>query len=299
MNVGVWIRAARLKFLPQGVLPVALGTAVAFHRTGLFDPLYFFLAFVGAALIQVGLTILNDAHDYHAGTDQSATGEKNPYSGGSGVFVDGVLTVREALRGVAAMYLVAVAIGFYLVWKTGLGLLGIGLTGVAISVLYSIPPFRLAYRGLGEVAMLAGYGPVITAGAHFVQTSTVTAESVLVGLVPGTLMFCMIILNEIPDREEDLAAGKMNLVARVGPRTGLSVFLAATILLYGGIAAGVLLDTFPLYSLVALLTAPVTFRAYLVARNRLGRSGFERANRLMVVSYSGTVLLLTAAYLVA
>lgn len=293
----VWLRAARLKFLPQGVLPVALGTAAAHRRTGGVDPVLFLLAFLGAGLIQVGLTVLNDALDYRAGTDRSATGEKNPYSGGSGVFVDGHLTVKEALRGVAAMYLVAVAIGLYLVWLVGVELLAIGLAGVAISVLYSVPPVRLAYRGLGEVAMLLGYGPVITAGAYVVQTSTVTAESLVIGLVPGGLMFCMIILNEIPDREEDLAAGKMNLVARVGPRTGLRVFLLAALLIYGGVAAGAILSYLPPAALAALLGVPLALYAHRVAVERLGQPGFEAANRVMVATYSATVLLLTAAYL--
>lgn len=294
----VWIRAARLKFLPQGVLPVALGTAAAHHRTGAFDPVTFLLAFAGAGLIQVGLTVLNDALDYRAGTDRSASGEKNPYSGGSGVFVDGHLSVREALHGVAAMYLVAVAIGLYLVWLVGAELLAIGLTGVAISILYSVPPVRLAYRGLGEVAMLLGYGPVITAGSYVVQTGTATPESLYIGLVPGGLMFCMIILNEVPDRDEDLAAGKMNLIARVGPRAGLRVFGAAALLIYGGIAAAALLNYLPRTALAALLPAPLALYAHRVATRRLGTPGFEAANRAMVLTYSATVLLLTAAYLV-
>lgn len=302
MKLRTWVKAARLKFLPQGILPVVLGTLVAYGNVSVFDPAIFLLAFVGAALVQVGLTVLNDALDYRAGTDRSATDEKNPYSGGSGVFVDGDLTVREALKGVAAMYVVAMSIGFYLTWLRGMELLAIGLLGVAISVTYSAPPFRFAYRGLGELEMLIGYGPVITAGSYFVQTGAVSVESVLVGLVPGGLMVLMIILNEVPDREEDLAAGKMNLVARVGRRRGVELFGVLAALLYAGVAVAALAGIFPVAALAALLTSPLAAGAYLGARRKVrgpefDPRGFGEANRLMVLNYSGTMVLMCLSYL--
>jgi len=302
MKLRVWVKAARLKFLPQGVLPVVLGTLVAYRNDSLFDPAVFLMALFGAALIQVGLTILNDAYDYATGTDRSSTDEKNPYSGGSGVFVDGDLTVGEALRGVAAMYVVAMSIGFYLTWLRGIELLSIGLLGVAISITYSAPPFRFAYRGLGEVEMLIGYGPIITAGAYFVQTGSVSPESVLIGFVPGGLTVLMIILNEVPDREEDLAAGKMNLVARVGRERGVTLFGVLAAALYVGVAVAGATRGFPRAALLALLSAPLAAKAYLVAREKVSEGfapeGFEAANELMVKNYSATMFLTCAAYLI-
>ncbi|MBS1263484.1 MAG: 1,4-dihydroxy-2-naphthoate octaprenyltransferase [Methanonatronarchaeales archaeon] len=297
MRPGVWLRAARPKFLPQGVLPVVLGTVAAYRAESVFDPGAFGLAFLGAGLVQVGLTVLNDALDYRAGTDRSSTDGKNPYSGGSGVFVDGLLTPEEALRGVAVAYGVAASIGIYLAWLKGVELLVIGLIGVAISVTYSSPPFRLAYRGMGEVAMLVGYGPVITAGSYFVQTSSVTLESLLIGLVPGGLMLCMIVLNEVPDREEDLAAGKMNLVARVGREAGVNIFGALVFALYAGLAAASVTGVFPRSAALAVVAAPLPAGAFFVARRRIGEEGFEDANRMMVGAYSATVLLMCAGYL--
>mgnify|MGYP000542439018 CR=1 FL=1 len=85
LRLRVWTRSFRLKFLPQGVLPVLLGSIVAWRETGQFDLAFFTLAIIGAACVQIGLTMLNDALDYVYGTDRSETAKENPYSGGSGV----------------------------------------------------------------------------------------------------------------------------------------------------------------------------------------------------------------------
>jgi len=74
----IWVSAFRLKFLPQGVLPVVIATALAWQRHGVFYLNYFILTFAGMALLQFGLTMLNDMLDYVYGTDQTKTGEKKP-----------------------------------------------------------------------------------------------------------------------------------------------------------------------------------------------------------------------------
>ena len=92
--------------------------------------------------------------------------------------------------------------------------------GLAIAVLawcYSAPPVRFAARGLGEldtalvVAVLvpftgyAAFAARIDEPIHFVATTT------------GLAMFAMMLCVELPDAGADHAAGKRNLVVRVGP----------------------------------------------------------------------------------
>ena len=47
-------------------------------------------------------------------------------------------------------------------------LLWLGAIGVALSLAYTAPPFRLVHRGLGEPVTAAGFGPIMTLGAYFV-----------------------------------------------------------------------------------------------------------------------------------
>ena len=48
------------------------------------------------------------------------------------------------------------------------------------------------------------------------QARTFAIEPFLASLVLGVMMWSEIVINEIPDYEEDKAAGKMNLVAKFG-----------------------------------------------------------------------------------
>lgn len=276
-----------------------LGSAVAWHALGVFNPYYFILAFTGMALVQFALTMLNDALDYLYGTDASGSEEKNPYSGGSGVLVDGVIKPGEMLAVVAVFYLIALGIGVYLSLAVGYGVLYLVLLGFFISIFYSAKPFRFAYTGIGELAMLLGYGPVITLGAYYIQTQELAFLPVIAGLVPGMLMWAMIVVNEIPDYEEDKKAGKRNLVVRLGREKGKDLFTLALVGIYSFIAALVLAGLFPRGALIAFLSAPIAFKAVRYLRQYyLDKVRVAAANREMVKVYSTTMLLLTLGFLI-
>lgn len=300
MKLKAWIAAIRLKFLPQGVLPVVLGSAVAWHSPGVFNPYYFILAFIGMALVQFALTMLNDTLDYLHGTDASGTKLKNPYSGGSGVLVDGIIKPREMLTVVALFYLVAMVIGLYLSFAVGYTLLYIIFAGFFISIFYSAPPLRFAYTGLGEFAMLIGYGPVITAGAYYVHAQALGVQALLAGLVPGMLMWAMILVNEVPDYEADKRARKMNLVVRIGREKGRDAFAISLGVIYLFIISTVLLGVFPLPALLGLLSLPFAWKAASYLRKYyLDKGKVALANREMVKVYSSTMLLFSLGFLIS
>jgi 1,4-dihydroxy-2-naphthoate octaprenyltransferase len=181
MKIMAWVQAFRLKFLPQGVAPVIIGSAIAYRDMGVFFLDLFLITFFGMMLVQFALTMLDDWHDYVRGTDTT------PISPG------------EMINVVALFYVASALIGLYLTHLKGPTVLYIMVAGLFISLSYSLWPFQFAYRGLGELMMLLGYGPTITLGAYYVQAVELTFQAFLAGLVPGMLMWAMIIVNEIPD----------------------------------------------------------------------------------------------------
>lgn len=291
------MRAFRLQFLPQGVLPVALGSAVAWAERGAFDAGFFVLALAGSACVQIGLTMLNDALDYVYGTDGLATADKNPFSGGSGVLADGHLQPGEMLVVVALFYLAAAAIGAYLTLRVGIGVFQMALLGLFLSVFYSVKPLRLAYRGVGELAMLVGYGPTITLGAAYVQTGHFSAVAGLAGLAPGLLMWSMILVNEIPDYIEDTRADKRNLTVRLGPERVRWLYIASLSGVYVFIVVGIVGGAFPVWSLLALGSMPFALRSFRIVRQHyLDPKAMAPANWAMVVTYSSTMLLFCSGF---
>ncbi|MEE8358016.1 MAG: prenyltransferase, partial [Candidatus Hydrothermarchaeales archaeon] len=290
MQLSEWIRAFRLKFLPQGVMPVLLGTAIAWSVDNRFNLGYFLLAFFGMMLVQFGLTMLDDWHDFMRGTDTAGTEEKNPYTGGSGVLVDGTITPNEMIAVVALFYVIAIIIGVYFTLVLGPTVMYIVLAGFFVSIFYSLKPFQFAYRGVGEFMMLLGYGPTITLGAYFVQAQRLTWQVFLAGLIPGMLMWVMIVINEIPDFDEDRRSDKKNLVVRFGVEAGKSLYVGGLAVIYSFIVLCVVFGVFPATVLMALLSLPFAVRSVRYMRNYyLDKLKMALANKEMVKVYSSTM----------
>ena len=298
VTFGHWLQAARLKFLPQGIMPVFVAAAVAFSGDTL-QPANLVIGLLAAAAVQVGLTMFNDTLDFIYGTDRKQTGMKNPFSGGSGVLTSGLIRPKQAFSAILSLYFFALLCTIYLSMEVNIVVFWIALTGALISVFYSAKPFRFAYHGIGELMMFLGYGPVITTWAYYIHSAQITGEILLIGAVPGLLMWTMILINEIPDYEEDRAAGKKNIAYRLGPKNTKNLFIASLAAVYVYIAVLLITGVLPPLSALAFLGAPLAVAAA-VAANRHYRDPIKiaTANRFMVYIYSLTTVAVTIGFFV-
>ena len=94
----VWIRAFRLHFIIPAILPVLLGSVIAWSQGHPFHVLNFLLVMLGVTLNSMGLNMLDDVIDFRNAVDRRKNKEKNPYSGGSGVLTDNLLTPNSIDR---------------------------------------------------------------------------------------------------------------------------------------------------------------------------------------------------------
>ena len=297
--VGVWLQAARLKFLPQGVFPVAIAGAAAV-AADVFNPIYFIIALLAAAAVQVGLTMFNDTLDFQYGTDKGTLNTKNPFSGGSGVLTSGCIRPKQAMTVIVGLYVFALLCGIYFAFAIGIESLYIAGVGAFVSIAYSAKPFRLAYRGLGELAMLFGYGPVLTAWAYYIHAGTVTTDIILTGIIPGLCMWTMILINEIPDYAEDRAAGKKNLTYRLTPKGSKNLFIASLIVIYVYIAVLVVTGILPPFASLAFLGVPLAVVAAQTAHREFADPlKIAKANKYMVLIYSLTNAAIAIGFLAA
>jgi len=297
LSFNYWLQAARLKFLPQGVMPVVIAAAIAFGEDS-FKPVYFIIGFLAAAAVQVGLTMFNDTLDFIYGTDRKTTGNKNPFSGGSGLLAGGIIKPGQALKGIFLLYFFALICAIYLAVQVGFEVMWIAVVGALISIFYSAKPFRFAYRGLGELMMFLGYGPVLTAWGYFIHTSTLSIDVLLIGAIPGFLMWTMILINEIPDYREDRAANKRNIAYRLGPGRTKNLYIASFAILYVFIAVLIISGVLPVWCALAFLSVPLAVKASIVAhRHYLNPIKIAGSNRFMVYIYSLTTVMVATGIL--
>lgn len=274
-----------------------MGALVAWAVDRSFFPFYFLIVMIGVVVNHIALNMADDYFDYKHAVDKLKPEEKNPYSGGSGTLSSGLIKPSAMFKAFTLCFFITITAGLFLTAARGLPVLLFGLFGVFCSVFYTAPPINFSHYGLGEIGQLINFGTTIGLGSYFVQTQTVSLEAFVATLPMGIMLFSMIIINEIPDYQEDRLAGKLTLVARYGKRSGVKLYIASWVCTYTVIVLGVLSGVMPLLALLALVSMPLTFRSVRILRRdfedpvRLAPANFD-----MIKAHSLTSFGLIAAY---
>jgi 1,4-dihydroxy-2-naphthoate octaprenyltransferase len=295
----LFLRATRLPFLSATFIPVALGVAVA----ALHHEWHWWLAIltlIAAACVHLGLNVGNDVFDTLSGADE-ANVTPTQFSGGSRVILYGLLTMRQMVLLMLGFYAAAIGIGLFLVAYTAFWpVFWLGVAGVFISVFYTAPPFRFVHRGIGELMVALGFGPIMTMGAYYVQAQRWSWEAFYVSLPVAILISLVLYVNEVPDRPGDAAAGKRTLPVRLSKEAVIAAYVGAVAVAFGLIAGGAIAGVIVRPAILALLAAPLATQVY-----RGLRDHYESPYQLMpfmgkgVQLHLATGLLLLVGYLIA
>jgi len=254
------LRTTRLPFLSATIVPVLLGIVIAASQ-GSFDLIAALLTIVGASFVQLAINVSNDVFDTALGADD-ANVTPTMYSGGSRVIQYGLVTFRQMATLATAFFVAAGVVGLILLATHGsAALLAIGVIGFIVGLGYTAPPLKFVYRGLGEIAVAIGFGPLMLLGAYVVQTGGTIAAEPLVASIPVALLVALILyVNEIPDRRGDARAGKRTLPVRFSPAAVIAGYRVAAAAAYVVLVAGVVAGLLPIPALLALLTIPLALQ---------------------------------------
>lgn len=221
----VWLMATRPRTLVAGVVPVAVGSAVAV-RENAFAWLPALAALVGALLIQVGTNLANDYFDWKKGAD---TAER---LGPARVTAQGLMQPAHVLRGALLCFLGAMTVGLYLVAVAGWPILVVGLLSIAAGYAYTGGPFPLGYNGLGDLFVMIFFGFVAVGGTYFVQTGHLSLTALVAAVPVGALGVALLAVNNLRDAPTDAKAGKRTLVVRWGRRFGQAEYVTMVLLAF-------------------------------------------------------------------
>ena len=254
------LRTTRLPFLTATLVPVLLGILIAASH-GFFDLGAAVLTIIGACFVQLGLNVANDVFDTMSGADD-ANVTPTQFSGGSRVIQYGLVSLRQMATLSTIFYVIAGLIGLVLLATHGsTALLVIGVVGFIVSLGYTAPPLKFVYRGLGEIAVALGFGPLMLLGAYVVQTGGTLAWEPFVASIPVALLVALILyVNEIPDRRSDARAGKRTLPVRFSETTIITGYNVAVAVAMVVLVAGVLAGILPVPVLLMLVTIPLALR---------------------------------------
>jgi len=295
-----FVRITRAPFFTATIVPVLLGTTIAWHEGGVHWGL-FVAALVGAVAINAAFDMSNDYFDHRSGTD-AANRNLTPFSGGSRTIQDGILKPKTVLLAALAFYSIGIGIGLYLAATRGWTILALGAIGVFLAFFHNAPPFNLYKRfpGAGELAVGIGCGPITVLGAYFVQTQRLTLEAFYASLPMALLITALLYINEFHDVEADRTVGKKTLPVVLGRERAVWGYAALVGASYVTILAAVGARVLPLALLFGLLPLPLAFRAVRGAfRHHSDTPRLIPVSAATIQIHLVTGLLLCAGYVVA
>jgi len=235
-KLGLYFREMRAPFFTATIVPVALGAAVFFYQTGNFNWPYFWLTLLGALLAHAGTNIANDYSDHITRNDE-VNKLFSPFNGGSRVIQAGLMSPAQIFVYSLVLFVAVILIGLKInhnlngAYFANSPLLWLGVIGIALGIFYTANPFRFSYHGLGDVAVMLGFGPVMALGTHYVQKqATIPLETwvwspALIASIPVAILVGLILfINGFQDYVADREVGKRTWVVRLAEGADIANF---------------------------------------------------------------------------
>ena len=257
--VSRWLIASRGAVLVITFISAGIAGLLA-ARDGAFDPLLWSLLTLGLLLAHATNNLLNDLTDHLKGVDRDNyfRAQYGPHP-----LEHGLMTKRGLIRYAAVTGALALAVGAYLVWVRGPMALALLALGAFFVLFYTYP---LKYIGLGELAVLIVWGPLMIGGGYFVVAGRLDPYVWLAGL-PYALGATTVIFGKHIDKEaEDRAKGILTLPVIIGERAARAIVVAMFVLQYVVIGYLIAIGFFGPLLLIVFLALPKLRDAILIYR---------------------------------
>jgi len=289
-NVKAWAMQIRAPFLVLTPISVLMGVSVAVWEGYSINAVYLTLAFIGALLAHIAVNVINEYFDYKSGVDFKTV--RTPFSGGSGILVQGLLSPRSVyLLGIFCI-LGIVAIGAYFISVYGALIIPLGVLGIITVYFYTTHIAKSPF--LCAIAPGLGFGPLMVMGTYFVLTGGYSLAAGLVSLVPAFLVSNLLLINQFPDVEADRTAQRRHLPIVIGRKRSALVYTAFIIAAYIALIIAVATEVLPYWALLALVTVPL---AYAVIKG--ANEHYDQIEKLVPTLGRNVVLTLVLPLLIA
>lgn len=250
-NSKLWLAAIKPPMYSVAIIPIWVGTAVAFAETRMMNGTIFSTFLMSAILIIAWLNLSNDVFDADTGVDKNKAHSLVNLTGN-----------KSLIFGLSNLFLAVGILGIIAItwWQHDFTLIALILLCCALGYTYQGPPFRLGYQGLGEIICFVTFGPMAVEAAYYSQTQTWSinslAASVIVGIITSIILFC----SHFHQIEDDAAVGKLSPIVRLGTKRGSQVLWWVSCSVYAIAALFVLLGIFPLWTLLVFISLPIALK---------------------------------------
>ena len=249
-----WLIATRSAVLVMTFISAAIAGLLA-ARAGRFDLLLWLMVTVGLLFAHATNNLINDFTDHLKGVDKD-----NYFRAqyGPQPLEHGLMTRGQVFLYIAVTGLIALGAGAILVAVRGeatLALLGIG----AFFVLFYTWPLK--YIGMGEVAVILVWGPLMVGGGYYVITGQVSLPVILASLPVALAATTVLFGKHIDKLDADAGKGIRTMPVLLGEANARRATVVMFTLEYVLVAALVLSGSLSWLLLVVAAALPWYVRA--------------------------------------
>ncbi len=299
-RIATLFKLTRINFVPASVLAFFMGSALAFREGYAVSPSRFFAAMIGVAAGHLAANTLNNYCDHASGADSLET-QTTPFFGGTKVICSEEASPAAALLTAAILVFMAfISVWAVFVMTADAVFIILAVTAAFLGAEYTARPLRFSYRGMGEAVIFFLFGPMLVSGSFYLFSGFFSIGSFLLSLVPGGLIFSVIVLNEIPDADTDKKAGKNNLVVIAGKELAVFFYVSGAVVSALSLAVSVLKGILPPFAMAILLPYAAIFAVFAKMSERIpGAEGMSRFSGITVATHALVTLLVTAVLIVS
>ena len=217
-KISFWLNNARIYSLPITLLNCLVIFIFALKQNG--NLLYGILAILGSSLVHMATNLIDDYFDYKIlikdeNFINSAQNCKCLY------LKTGQATVKELKIAILTFLGIAAVIGGILFFTSGYYVALLALIGLVVALTYQ----KLSLKGLGEVAIIIAYGPLLYEGIYYVMTSHFSLEVLLLSLACAMFTNTILYAHMLMDFDGDECSHKKTLCRYLGTKTNALNFI--------------------------------------------------------------------------
>jgi 1,4-dihydroxy-2-naphthoate phytyltransferase len=285
----LWMAAIKLPMYSVSVVPIATGTAIAYHQSHEIDWGIFSTFLLSAILVLVWENLCNDVFDSETGIDvNKAHSVVN-------------LTGRKHLVFMIANICLVLGIGGVLAisWLQQDAIV-VSLVAIAclLGYIYQAPPFRLGYQGWGEILCFFAFGPIGVTAAYYSQTQSFDYACVIAALIVGIITSLILFCSHFNQVADDIAAGKRSPVVKLGTKRAADLLPWLCSFVYAIATFAIIAQLFPIWTASIFISLPIAWHLCSFIRNNHDRADLLLNYRFIAVALHfaiGTALSISLA----
>lgn len=213
-----WLQCARLYTLPITVLSWIVIFIYSFKLNG--NILFGILALIGMSLVHMATNLIDDYFDYkvlvkNKECQKQTKGFKCAY------LKNNVATIEDLKKVIVIFILIAAAIGTFLFFAAGKYVAILAVIGLFIALSYP----KLSQNGLGEIAVISAYGPLLFEGVYYVMCGRFSIDVLILSLACAFFTNTILYTHMLMDFDADKTSHKKTLCLLLKTKTNALNFL--------------------------------------------------------------------------